>query len=131
KAKGWGTFDVLGGGMIATAVKHSHIDQAKSEIQQVQYLLKRFVRELKDVKMNMDQEMVADFGGFNKVADFFFDNLIFDWVVQSRIHKTLDNLNVTKIKIGRTLAFLKKKSENIKKEYNSLKTDLANYIENS
>ncbi|MBN1820797.1 MAG: hypothetical protein JW833_08770 [Prolixibacteraceae bacterium] len=131
KAKGWGTFDVLGGGMIATAVKHSHIDQAKSEIQQVQYLLKRFVHELKDVKMNMDQEMVADFGGFNKVADFFFDNLIFDWVVQSRIHKTLDNLNAAKIKIGRTLAFLKKKSETIKKEYNTLKTDLANYIENS
>ena len=50
KAKNWGIYDMVGGGLLATAVKHSKIDEAKSIIQDVQVWLKKFKRELSDVQ---------------------------------------------------------------------------------
>jgi len=129
KAKGWGTFDMLGGGMIATAVKHSHIDHAKDEIQQVQYLLKKFNRELQDIREFHPENIETDFGGFNKVADFFFDNLIFDWVVQNRIHNSLDNLMAAHNKIKKILTALKHDLAISKKQYQANKNELASYLE--
>ncbi|MCP4709488.1 MAG: hypothetical protein GY869_12750 [Planctomycetes bacterium] len=88
-AKGWGTFDMLGGGLIATAVKHSKMDSAREAGHEVQQLLRRFQRELADVGGRVEIDM--EIGSFNKFADYFFDGLIFDWVVQSKIAKSLEN----------------------------------------
>ena len=45
-ASGWGAVDILGGGLIITAIKHSRINDAKRELQKTQALLQRFQREL-------------------------------------------------------------------------------------
>jgi hypothetical protein len=131
RAKGWGTFDMFGGGMIATAVKHSHIDEAKSQIQNTQYLLKRFDRELQDVRLNQTPNLTPDITGFDKFADFFFDNLIFDWVVQNRISSSLDNCLSTLNKIDGILFSLKEEETVLKSEYKSLKTKLTEFLEKS
>jgi uncharacterized protein YlxW (UPF0749 family) len=47
-ASGWGAVDILGGGLIITAIKHSRINDAKRELQKTQALLQRFQRELDD-----------------------------------------------------------------------------------
>ena len=88
-AKGWGTFDMVGGGIIATAIKHSKIDEAWNSAHQVQQLLRSFQRELGDVGARA--ELTVDIGSFSKFADYFFDGLIADWVVQSRIKSSLEN----------------------------------------
>jgi len=59
-AAGWGTWDMLGGGLIATAMKHSKIDDARDAIADVQYNLHRLQRELKDVRMDSDLEINVD-----------------------------------------------------------------------
>ncbi|MCP4728260.1 MAG: hypothetical protein GY863_24705 [bacterium] len=89
-AKGWGTFDLLGGGIIATAVKHSKMDKAKESANRIQELLLRFNRELKDVDVH-GAGMTVDVSSFLTFADYFFDNLITDWIVQSRIKNSLDS----------------------------------------
>ncbi|NQU88252.1 MAG: hypothetical protein HQ541_21095 [Mariniphaga sp.] len=129
KAKGWGTFDMLGGGIIATAVKHSHIDNAKAEIQNIQFLLKRFNRELQDIRSIQNANFNPEISGFNKFADFFFDNIIFDWVVQSRIHKSMDNLIKTQKQVKSILYTLKEESASSKTHYKSLKIELNEYLE--
>jgi hypothetical protein len=88
-ARNWGTFDMLGGGLITTAVKHSRIDRARESVHHVQQLLRVFQRELADIDSRTDIDI--DIGSFLTFADYFFDGLIVDWVVQSRIGRSLDS----------------------------------------
>jgi hypothetical protein len=90
-AGNWGTFDLLGGGILATAVKHSRIDRARSSVHQVQQLLSRFRRELADVSDFTGFGLDVQIGSFTSFADYFFDGLIFDWIVQSKINKSLSS----------------------------------------
>lgn len=82
-AGNWGLVDLFGGGLISTFIKHSKMNDAESLVQQARSALKRFQRELTDV------DQVSDFhietGDFVAFADYFFDGLIADWLVQSRI----------------------------------------------
>ena len=40
-AEGWGTWDLLGGGLISDLAKHSHIDDAKNDVANAQNLLRK------------------------------------------------------------------------------------------
>jgi len=89
-AKSWGTWDVLGGGIIATAAKHSKIDEAKEQVYNVQSLIRAFEKELSDIEMSTDIDI--NISSFDTFADYFFDGLIFDWIVQSKINDSLDRV---------------------------------------
>jgi hypothetical protein len=89
-ASHWGVWDMLGGGLLTTAVKHSRIDDARAEAYQVQELLRRFRRELADIDAPT-RDFLTDIDGFETFADFFLDGLIFDWIVQSKIDRSLQN----------------------------------------
>lgn len=82
-AKGLGIWDMLGGGMFVTWMKHSKIDDASSCMQQANRDLDRFRRELADVEVPMDVKV--EVGQFLTFADFFFDGLVADVMVQSKI----------------------------------------------
>ena len=92
-AHGWGVWDMLGGGLLATAVKHARIDDARQHVHHAQQALHRFGRELKDVNPHLLTAITIDIGGFATFADYFFDGLIVDWIVQSRINDSLKNVN--------------------------------------
>ncbi|SHF86522.1 AAA family ATPase [Ornithinibacillus halophilus] len=87
-AKGWGTWDIVGGGMISTAIKHDHIDKASSNIHIAQYRMRNFQKELLDVDESI--KIDVDISSLLKFADFFFDDFISDWMVQGRIKDSLD-----------------------------------------
>ncbi|WP_420641988.1 hypothetical protein [Candidatus Leptofilum sp.] len=86
-AESWGAWDLLGGGLISTAVKHSRVDDARKGIHDVQKSISQFKRELADVGRYVDLHI--DIGEFESFADFVFDGLIIDWVVQSKISNSL------------------------------------------
>ena len=86
-AQGWGIVDLLGGGLITTAIKHSHIGSAQGQINQAQQLLRNFQTELADVQKTNDS---INIGGFSIMADFLLDGLLFDWIVQSQINNAQD-----------------------------------------
>jgi hypothetical protein len=102
-AQGWGVWDMLGGGLIATAVKHSRIDDARQHVHSAQQALHWFVRELKDVHPHLLTSITIDIGGFAAFADYFFDGLIVDWIIQSRINDSLNNVNSVIKKVNDTL----------------------------
>jgi len=84
-AANWGTWDMLGGGMLSTMAKHSKIDSARQRAHAAQRQLRRFQEELADAGQRLNVSL--EIGGFSKFADFFFDGLIADWVVQSKIRE--------------------------------------------
>jgi Chromosome segregation ATPases len=103
-AQNWGTYDMLGGGMIATSVKHRRIDEARSSIHTAQNRLRRFQSELKDVQK--DVRIQIDIGGMLTFADYFFDGFITDWIVQGKIKESLGQVRDKRSKIRRIVSGL-------------------------
>jgi hypothetical protein len=89
-ARSYGVWDMLGGGLVADIAKHSRIDDAKTAVEAAQRNLRRFKTELADV--DISQDVRVETGGFAKFADFFFDGLIADWVMQSRIESSQSSI---------------------------------------
>ncbi|SEO97864.1 hypothetical protein [Paenibacillus sp. OV219] len=95
KAENWGAWDTWGGGgLISTSIKHEHVDDAKRHIQNANHLLHSFRDELDDLNQTIDIQI--DISSSLKMADYWFDGLITDWIVQGRIEnsqqQTLDAL---------------------------------------
>lgn len=68
-AGGWGIFDILGGGMITSMIKHSNMNSAQKHMNEARYALQRFSKELRDVDEDLDFQFDSmDFMGF---ADVF------------------------------------------------------------
>lgn len=83
KAKNWGIADLLGGGMIATFIKHSKMGSAEQELNAARDALQHFAKELADIDEVFDFSIQAD--DFLHFADYFFDGVVADWMMQSRI----------------------------------------------
>ena len=84
-AEGWGTWDLMGGDFLSDMAKYSHLDKAQRQVEVLQSQLRRFKTELADVTVQADLRVSID--GFLQFADFFFDGLVADWMVQSKIRR--------------------------------------------
>ncbi|MFD0712651.1 hypothetical protein [Paenibacillus sp. GCM10027626] len=91
KADNWGKWDTWGGGgMVSTHAKHTHIDDAKQYILNANHQILQFRDELADLKRSITIDI--DISSSLKMADYWFDNLITDWIVQGRIHQAQENV---------------------------------------
>ncbi|MBU3228223.1 hypothetical protein [Clostridium algidicarnis] len=88
-ASGWGVVDMIGGGFVSTAVKHSKINEAKDHAYDIKSYANKFKRELMDVGSDLDFNINMD--GFTTFADYFFDNFFVDWCVQNKIKSSLND----------------------------------------
>lgn len=111
KAKGWATWDMFGGGMISTAIKHGHIEDARDYIHKAQTRLRHFEQELADIRQI--SQMKIEMGSFLTFADYFFDGFIVDWVVHGRISDSLEQVKGTRQQLLAILAQLKKQYESL------------------
>ncbi len=84
KAGNWGIVDLFGGGFVTNLIKHSKMDNASHLMENAKYDLKKFQKELRDVTVNTN--LSIDCGGFLTFADFFWDGVVADWLVQSKIN---------------------------------------------
>ena len=82
-ARLWGIVDLFGGGGLSGLLKHSKINDASRSLERAKADLRSFQRELGDVAGI--ENMQVDISGFPTLADFFFDGLVADWLVQSKI----------------------------------------------
>lgn len=117
-AENWGTWDMLGGGFISTAIKHSRIDDARRSVNDVQTNISQFKRELADVQKNVVLQI--NIGELESFADFFFDGLIIDWIVQLKIVESLEQSK----QANKVIAQAVKELENLKKVIQSKVSDL-------
>lgn len=96
-AEGWGTWDLLGGGLLSDMAKHSHLDEAQQRVEYLQVQLRRFKTELTDVTIHADMQVSID--GFLCFADYFFDGLFADWAVLNKINQSQTQVQNTKSQI--------------------------------
>lgn len=82
-ARLWGIVDLFGGGGLSGLLKHSDIRKASRSLEQARGDLRSFQQELRDVTSL--EGLQIDVGGFLTFADFFFDGVIADYLVQSKI----------------------------------------------
>ncbi len=128
-AHGWGVWDMLGGGLISTAIKHGKIDEARQAIFEVQAQINHFKREMLDVTQSTNLDVgITPFESF---ADYIFDGLIVDWVVQAKIDKSLEQAKQTKANIGTTLQKLRNLKYQVQKQAKDLQEKRLAILERS
>lgn len=115
-AESWGTWDVLGGGMITTMVKHSHLDEAQNQINVLQQRLRTFRTELVDVSFDSDIQVQID--GFLRFADYFWDGIFSDWMVLGKIHDSQSQI----YEVGAKL-------DNVLRQLNTMKNQVEQGLE--
>lgn len=103
-AENWGTWDLVGGGLIADLAKHSRLDDAQASVENLQSQLRAFRTELADVTINADFQVNID--GFLRVADYIFDSIFADWAVLDRINQAQTQVESTRAQICAVLNYL-------------------------
>ena len=121
-AEGWGTWDLLGGGLLADMAKHSHLDEAQGAIERLQSQLRRFKTELADVTIHADMQVNVD--GFLRFADYFFDGLFADWAVMDKISQSQSQVQSTKNQIDSVLSRLNSMMSAAEREQAQTKSQL-------
>ncbi|WP_312942843.1 hypothetical protein [Oscillibacter sp.] len=99
-AEGWGTWDLWGGGLISDLAKHSHLDDAQTQINDLQDSLRRYHTELTDVTVQANVQAQVD--DFLRFADYFFDGLFADWAVLDSIHSSQQQIRSTRSQVEAT-----------------------------
>lgn len=120
---------MLGGEFLATAIKHSKIDDARNGINDVQTKMSRLTRELADVRKSV--ELQIDITELESIADFFIDGLIFDWVVQSKIVDSLEQSKKAKDIIVQAVKELEGLKDITQNKNNNLQEKRARILENT
>lgn len=98
-AKNWGIFDMLGGGFFTDMVKYSKMSDATAYMEDAKSQLLVFQRELRDVQVPLDLRM--DISSFLTFADFFFDGLVADYLVQKKINDAREQVDdaITRVRV--------------------------------
>lgn len=126
-AEGWGTWDILGGGMLSTMAKHSKIDEAQGEISNIQSYSRTFYRELEDVEEY--EKITIEIGSFLTFADYFFDGLLADISVQSKIKDSSNQVRDAQNKVSTILTRLNHDLNNTDKKVEELNIERLKLIE--
>lgn len=100
-AQEMGTWDLFGGGQLADAGGHDHLDDAQSMVEKLQIQLRRLRTELTDV--NIDADIQIRIEGFSRFADVFFDGLFADWTLMDQIQQARDQIGQTRTEIENIL----------------------------
>lgn len=113
-AEDWGTWDMLGGGLLADVAKYGHLDDAQAKVEDLQEALRCFKTELADIDIQADMQIAVD--DFLRFADYFFDNLFTDWAVMDSIHESQNQVQKTQEQIQEVLGKLSVMKDNLEKE---------------
>lgn len=106
-ARAWGVYDILGGGLISSMIKHGKIDDANEWVQQANHDLRRFSKELRDVTGEGEYIRTGD---MVSVLDMFCDNFLTDIMVQSRINGAREQIDSIIGRVQETVRELERKA---------------------
>lgn len=120
-ARTWGTWDMLGGGLISTVAKHDWLASAQSTIWASQRALCDFRTELADVSdLQVPNIQIGPFATF---VDYFFDDIFSDWFVQSSIKKAQDRVSEVHMKLTAALRTLNASTQELEKRLAPLEAE--------
>lgn len=121
-AKGWSTWDLLGGGMLADMGKYRELDQMQEFVETLQEELHELKSELADVTVQSDIQVKID--GFLRFADYFFDGIFTDLAVREQIQLSLEQAQKTAGQLQTVLARLEVMLSAISEDRKGLREEL-------
>lgn len=127
-AKDYATWDMIGGGTMATYLKRQKMNKAKLGIVEINYALDKLKRELKDVKPDLIPAEI-NFNTSWEFADYFFDNIFVDMEIKSRIsdaYNSITSLFNSVILLKEKLVFEKDKQQSL---YQETESDFRKLVE--
>lgn len=110
-ARNWGIYDMLGGGFFSSWIKHGKIDKAEALLKRVRAKLVELQKELGDINLGLDPRV--DISGFQRFMDIAFDHIIFDWMTQTKIQDSLNDVARVSTEVHRVISTL----DRIEREY--------------
>lgn len=103
KAKNWGIFDLLGGGLISSFVKRSRMREVEDHVARIHRVLSELDHELAEVKFTGFDQSIG------RIAfDLYFDNIITDFRVLGEIDKAQSELEILQARLHSLEQDLKK-----------------------
>lgn len=128
KAENWGNWDMwMNGGLISTHIKHEHIDTARGYIHSANRQMESFKKELEDLKRTIHVDI--EIGATLTIADYFFDGLIADWLVQGKIVQAKTYTNNALRQIKPVVKQLSEEVSRVEMELEQLKQSRVSLIE--
>ncbi len=128
-AKGWSTFDMFGGGMVTTAMKHSCFDDAKNHIQQAKNHLRNFQAELVDIQNHFQANLEID--GMLTFADYILDGFFVDWIVHDQLSDCFNQTQGTKETVLKGIEILSEQRDNLIKDIETIRQERLRLLESS
>lgn len=125
-AKKWGTADMLGGGVITTAMKHEHMNTAQANMSTLRNQVQRFRSELSDVRLSVQVNVKLD--QFTSFADYFFDGLLVDGYVQSGINRSQNQVSRIQSQISSAVSRLERMEYDAERELKMRKEELKHLL---
>ena len=113
-ARNWGIYDMIGGALISSMIKHSKIDQANEWMDQANRDLRCFAKELRDVD---GEDLQIDTGSLVTMLDIFCDNFFSDLLVQQKINDGRARIDALSDRIEDVLYTLKQRANGIARQY--------------
>lgn len=121
-AKGWSTWDMLGGGALADFGKYKELDQVQELVEELQRELHGLKAELADAAIQPDIQVKID--GFLRFADYFFDGIFTDLAAREQIQLSMEQAQKTAGQLQSVLARLEVTQSMLEKERAQLREEL-------
>ncbi|MEI6497793.1 MAG: hypothetical protein WCO88_14110, partial [Actinomycetota bacterium] len=84
-ASSWGSFDLIGGGLLTSMVKRERVAQSLETIHRLNRALDVYRSELQQVLAPVTTPSGLEIGATSWTFDVWFDNIFSDWAMQTRI----------------------------------------------
>ena len=110
-AKGWGIYDLLGGGLISGMMKRIRMEKAQQQIEELRGSLERFNSELKDVQVQCNTS--AELSAWLSITDLVLDDPLSDWLSLSEIKDAKAEIDRTEKEVTALLARLESNREKL------------------
>ena len=106
-ARAWGIYDMIGGGLISSIIKHRKIDNANEWMDRANRDLRRFAKELRDVDC---ADLQIDTSSLVSMLDIFCDNFFSDIIVQKKINDSRARIDALSDRIEAAVHALKQRA---------------------
>lgn len=113
--------------IITHIAKWTYLDDAQMHAQKLEALVRRFKAELSDLSIQTDFSLPGSDG--LRFADWFFDGLIVDWTVLSRIQEAQGNLSPSRYQVQNLLGELRKYEAGLKRKIDELDFNIRTLAE--
>lgn len=90
RAKGWGIYDLLGGGLVSGLIKHGKMGDAQRQINGLRQALARFHQAADGLRIYSNAS--AELSGFWRAADLIWDGPFSDFMAQRQISEAQRSL---------------------------------------